>query len=77
MHLGSDSTKFKLEAMYFPPSLKQARADFANNHLPEDILLPDNKKVHFTNKFKYLGSIITPLLNENSEMEARIKKPSQ
>ena len=74
MHLGSESTKSKSEAMYFPPSLTQARDDLANNRLPEDILLPDNKKVHFTKSFKYLGSIITPLLNEDSEIEARIKK---
>jgi hypothetical protein len=74
MHLGSDSIKSKSEAMYFPPSLKQARDDLANNRLPEDILLPDNKRVHFTNSFKYLGSIITPLLNEDLEIEARIKK---
>ena len=38
------------------------------------ILLPNEKKVHFTNKFKYLGSLITPLLNEDSEIEARINK---
>ena len=38
------------------------------------ILLPNGKKVHFTNKFKYLGSLITPLLNEDSEIEARINK---
>ena len=74
MHLGSDSIKSKSEAMYFPPSLKQARDDLANNHLPKDILLPNGKKVHFTNKFKYLGSLITPLLNEDSEIEARINK---
>jgi hypothetical protein len=60
--------------MYFPPSLKQARNDLANNRLPEDILLPNEKKGHFTNKFKYLGSLITPLLNEDCEIEARIKK---
>jgi len=44
MHLGSDSIKSKSEAMYFPPSLKQARDDLANNRLPEDILLPNEKK---------------------------------
>ena len=32
------------------------------------------KKVHFTNKFKYLGSLITSLLNEDAEIETRIKK---
>jgi hypothetical protein len=42
---------------------------------PEAVLaLPDEKKIHFVRKFKYLGSIITPLLNENAEIEARIKK---
>jgi hypothetical protein len=74
MHLGTPKTKSMSEAMYFPPSLKQAKGDFDNNVLPEDIFLPDNKKIHFLNKFKYLGSIITPLLNEDLEVETRIKK---
>ena len=60
--------------MFFPSSLKQAQHDFINSILPEDLLLPNNKKVHYINKFKYLGSIITPLLNEDAEIEARIKK---
>ena len=74
MHLGTASTKSKSEAMYFPPSLTQAKEDFDNNTLPEGIYLPGNKKIHFVNKFKYLGTIITPLLNENLEIETRIKK---
>ena len=72
--VGSNTVKSKSEAMFFPASLKQARNDFENNILPEDILLTNNKKVHFVNKFKYLGSIITPLLNEDTEIETRIKK---
>ena len=60
--------------MYFPTSLKQARLDQMNNHVPEQLLLPNNKKVHFINKFKYLGSIITLLLNKDAETHARIKK---
>ena len=74
MHLGSNSIKSKSEAMFFPASLKQARHDFENNILPDDIILSDNKKVHFVNKFKYLGSLITPLLNEDIEIEVRVKK---
>jgi hypothetical protein len=74
MHLGTASTKSKSEAMYFPPSLTQAKKDFDNNTLPEDIYLPGNKKIHFVNKFKYLGTIITPLLNEDLEIQTRIKK---
>jgi hypothetical protein len=42
--------------------------------VPEDLALPDGKKIHFVRSFKYLGSIITPLLNEDAEIEARIKK---
>ena len=74
MHLGSKKQKSKSEAMYFPPSLQQAQHDFENNILPEDIILADGKKVHFVNRFKYLGSIITPLLNEDIEIDTRIKK---
>ena len=74
MHLGSETTKSKSEAMFFPTSLKQARSDQTNNHVPEELLLPNNKKVHFVSRFKYLGSIITPLLNEDAEIDARIKK---
>ena len=74
MHLGSETTKSKSEATFFPTSLKQARSDQTNNHVPEELLLPNNKKVHFVSRFKYLGSIITPLLNEDAEIDARIKK---
>mmetsp|Transcript_1492 Transcript_1492/g.2309 ORF Transcript_1492/g.2309 Transcript_1492/m.2309 type:complete len:276 (+) Transcript_1492:2167-2994(+) len=74
MHLGSNSIKSKSEAMFFPASLKQAKYDLKNNILPDDIILSDNKKVHFVNKFKYLGSFITPLLNKDIEIEVRIKK---
>ena len=59
------STKLKSEAMFFPASLKQAKEDLSNNALPENLLLPNNKHIHFANKFKYLGSTITPLLNED------------
>ena len=74
MHLGNETTKSKSEAMFFPASLKQARSDQANDHVPEELILPNNKKVHFVNRFKYLGSIITPLLNEDAEIDTRIKK---
>ena len=72
MHVGSSNIKSR-EAMFFPLSLKQANINFDKNSLPEDLLLP-GKKVHHVNKFKYLGSITTPLLNEDIEIEARIKK---
>jgi len=74
MHLGSQTSKSKPEAMFFQSSLQQARNDVDNNVLPEDIILSNGKKVHFISKFKYLGSIITPLLNKDIEIKTRIKK---
>jgi len=74
MHLGSETKKSKSKVMVFPASLKQARLDQMNNCVPKELILPNSKKVHFGDKFKYLGSIITRLLNEDAEIDARIKK---
>ena len=74
MHLGSSKIKSKSEAMFFPASLKQAKEEFDHNILPDKLLLPNDKNIHFVNKFKYLGSIITPMLNEDVEIETRISK---
>ena len=74
MHIGSNATKSKSEAMFFPATLKQAKFEVCNNIVQEDLTLPDEKKVHFVHSFKFLGSIITPLLNEDTEVEVRIKK---
>ena len=74
MHLGSETTKSKSEAMFFPTSLKEARLDNENNKLPNELQLPNKNKVHFVKNFKYLGSISTPLLNEDAKIVTRIKK---
>jgi hypothetical protein len=42
--------------------------------VPEELILPHEAQIHFINKFKYLWCIITPLLNEDAEIDARIKK---
>jgi hypothetical protein len=57
--------------MFFPASLKEA---ILQTEPAEDLILPNDGRIQSTTKFKYLGSIITPLLNEDSEIEARIKK---
>jgi hypothetical protein len=44
--------------------------------VPEDLILPDGSNIHFARNFKYLGSTITPWLNEDSEIKMRIKKQS-
>ncbi len=75
MHVGNSTTKSKSEAMYFPPSLAEARKLEEEGYLPEDIKLPDNdERIGFMPSFKYLGSVITPLLNEDAEIAMRIKK---
>jgi hypothetical protein len=60
--------------MYFPASLTEAQAQNKINKVPEELILPHDARIHFVEKFKYLGCIITPLLNEDAEIDARIKK---
>jgi hypothetical protein len=74
MHLGNGNKKSKSRCMYFPASLKDAVTQAREKKLPEEISLQDGKKIHFISSFKYLGSTITPLLNEDTEIEVRIKK---
>lgn len=72
MHLDSYTAKSKSEVMFFPASLKQAKS--LSTLLLEDIILLNDNRIHFASKYKYLGSIITPLLNEDTEIDSRIKK---
>ncbi len=65
MHIGSNDTKSKSEAMFFPSTLKQAKLEVLNDITPEELILPNDKKVHFMHKFKCLGSTIIPLLNKD------------
>jgi hypothetical protein len=71
MHIGNLTTKSKSEAMYFPPLLAEAKKLEEEGYLPEDIKLPhDNERISFSSNFKYLGSIITPLLKEDTKIAA-------
>jgi len=72
MHIGSTHAKSKTEAMFFPSSLTQAESQ---KTLPKNFDLNNgNIHVQFTDKFNYLGWIITPCLTENAEIDARIKR---
>lgn len=53
--------------------LKKAK-ELMKSIMPEDLILSNDNSFHFTLGFKYLGSIITPLLNEDKEILARIRK---
>ncbi len=74
MHIGSNNTKSKTEAMFFPSSLKEAKKLTAEGSLPANIILPNNQQIQFTYSFKYLGSVITTELNEDAEVKIRINK---
>jgi len=72
MHVGSTNAKSKTEAMFFPSSLTHTKSQ---KTLPKNFDLNNgNNHAQFTDKFKYLGSIVTPCLTENAEINARIKR---
>jgi hypothetical protein len=63
MHIRNSKTKSKSEAMYFPPSLAEAKELGRKKVTPKDIVLPqNNERISFISHFKYKNSIIMPLL---------------
>jgi len=59
IHIGTEDTKSKMEAMVFPPSLIEAN-ESSSTELPKDLKLNNNaSSIPFTKKFKYLGAFIT------------------
>jgi hypothetical protein len=71
MHTGNSLAKSISEAIL--NYLKKAK-ELMKSIMPEDPILSNDNSFHFTLGFKYLGSIITPLLNEDTEILARIRK---
>ena len=75
MHVGKNNEESKTLAMLIPPSLEQAKENIRNKTIPPKILLNnDQNNIPFTNEFKYLGSIIHVTLQEDVEIERRIKQ---
>jgi hypothetical protein len=74
MHIGHNDTKSKTEAMFFPNSLKEAKALRTAGNLPPSVALPNNWHIQFTHSFQYLGSTITTELNKDAEIQTRISK---
>ena len=61
--------------MFFLTTLKKAKKQNAVDL--QDIMLNNStNNIHFTNTFKYLGSIINSDLTKDAEIEARINKAS-
>jgi len=75
MHISSSTKASKTEAMYFPPTLKEAVENTKNKTLPEDLSLNEGcNNIHFARKFRYLGAHITPELNNDIKIQTHINK---
>jgi hypothetical protein len=74
MHVGDQRNKSKTEGMFFPKSFKDANKQRKERTTPSNINLPNEKCIHFTEHFKYLGSLISLELNEDAEITFRINK---
>ncbi len=57
--------------MFFSASLNEA---VLQTDQSEDLILPNDGRIQFMSKVKYFGSIFTPLLNEDSKINVKIKK---
>ena len=66
MHIGSNDSKSKTEAIYIPSSLEKAQS---MEGVPEEIWLnQENHNIHFERSFRYLGSIIAPDLTNDAKI---------
>ena len=67
-----ETAKSKIEAICFPPSMKEAQ----ENEAPTEKLLLNegSNSIPFIKKIRYLGALIIPELNEDIEIQTRIKK---
>ena len=72
MHVGRGSTKSKTEAMFFP----KPRTPYEDADTSSFFIDNDGGFVHFCTEFKYLGSIITPCLTSDADVDKRIKSAS-
>ena len=85
MHHGTEKAGSKTEAIYFPPALNSPVSDGSSDESRTEGLdgfeddeanfdLKTGGYISYTKEFKYLGSIITQDLRDNTEIEGRIKK---
>jgi hypothetical protein len=73
MHVGRNGQKAKTEAVFYPSAAKIKNPDPLDT---QDIEV-DGGTVSFTDKFKYLGSIIADKLTDEAECDARISAASK
>ena len=68
MHVGRNGDESKTEFMVFPGKTQTISEDDK-----EQITLEDGSYITYTDKFKYLGSIVTPDLKSDTDVHARIR----
>jgi hypothetical protein len=73
MHIGKNDQKSKSEAMYVSPNFTEDLKTSSSSNITSRFIVKDGY-IDFTDKFKYLGSIISNDLKDDSEIDARIKK---
>ena len=79
VHLGCTNTPksfSKTEAMYFPSHSKPIN-ETEEELVKGKFVIPGNKFVKFTSKFKYLGTYITQDLSDNTDIDERILSVSK
>ncbi len=74
VHIVNGRIHSKTEAMFFLSTLNQAKQEVKEETMPEDLYYTNVTRINFTRHFKYLGSIITPELTEDTEIKAQINK---
>jgi len=66
-HVGTGNKKSKTEAMFFPScTAEHLKADTSD-------FIMGNGIVHFTEQFKYLGTVLDITLSDEADVDARIK----
>jgi hypothetical protein len=79
VHLGCTNTpklKSKTEAMYFPSHSKPMN-EIEEELVKGNFVIPGNKFIKFTNKFKYLGTYIAQDLSDDTDIDERILSASK
>ena len=71
MHIGRNGSQSKTEAVFFPTSLQNDK--YAEINMDEKFLVKDGY-ITLTRHFKYLGAWISDTLQDDYELDIRIKK---
>ena len=77
MHKGNKEKKKKTKtgSVYFPSCNDMSEEEL--NEKEQEFFIEENEYIDYTESFKYLGSFITNLLEDETDIDARIKSASK